>query len=476
MYGIMNDNGSLRFHFSTTGIRGNVLRDLTPEFCHGAGRAIAHWAKAGKKDRPKALVGRDYRVSSDLIMSSVVSGLLAEGVDVELIEDQAPTPAIIQYLLAKGYDLAVIITGSHLPPEDNGIILVDGQGNYFRGILELPSALQNQKWSDYGSIKLVHDYLDIYLQHLRETALRLGINKLNKRIFLDPVGGPMAKPLLQIISEYTEKVEGVNLDPNPRIDFRPSEPKPETLKKTLEHFKKGSYDLGIATDFDGDRVIFITPSGKILTGDYIGALLSKFFWTMDKTDKIVIPINTSAIIADIANTMETEFVYCKVGAPKIIEKMKETGAVFGFEETGKYFFRDYCLYPDSAFTALFMLHVLQQTGKDLDELIQELPKYHQLKTKTPSDRKTAERLMSRLENKIDELISLLGNDINISQIHKMDGMRIDFTDGSWLLLRQSGTEDNLRVFSESQSTEKTQKLNEIGLKFVRQVQSELKLL
>ncbi|RMG20827.1 MAG: hypothetical protein D6732_28110 [Methanobacteriota archaeon] len=472
----MNNSGSLRFHFSTTGIRGNVSKDLTPQFCFEAGRAIANWAKTHMIENPKVLIGRDYRFSSDLILSSLLSGLLAEGLNVNIIEDQAPTPAIIQYLLEKSYDIAIIVTGSHLPPEDNGIILVDGKGNYFRGILESMPESGNVSWSEFGSFGLVHDYLSTYLSHLREFASQLQLTKQDLRIFLDPVGGPMAKPLSKILQEYVEDVVGINLDPNPKIDFRPSEPKPETLVKTLDYFKGGIFDLGITTDFDGDRVIFITPSGRILTGDYIGAVIAKYFWELDSSSKVVIPINTSAIISDLSKKMNTKFVYCQVGAPKIIEKMKETDAIFGFEETGKYFFRDFCLYPDSAVTSLFLLHILQQTGQTLDDLIQELPTYFQLKTKTPSARETSDVLMKRLELDLDDLVSSLGDGVEIIQIHKLDGLRIDFSDGSWLLLRQSGTEDNLRVFSESKSEEIAKMLNDKGLAYVKQKQKELKLL
>lgn len=472
----MDTKEPMKFHFSTTGIRGNVSKHLTPNFCHYAARAIGRWAKRNGTTRPRAVIGRDYRYSSDVLMSSVISGLLYEGVEVTIIEKQIPTPALIRYTIDHLYDFSVIITGSHLPPEDNGIILVDGNGNYFRGILEFQESDLPNRWDEFGSLAFVRDFSTEYSEFLNSIAERIGLQKNKLKVLLDPIGGPMGKPFYELLQNYVAKVKAINIEPDPRIQARPSEPKLETLKSTLTQFQSGDFDLGIATDFDGDRVIFITKKGRVLTGDYIGAIISKYFWELDSKNTVVIPINTSALISDLAEKMGTKFQYCKVGAPKIIEQMRATDAIFGFEETGKYFFRDYCLYPDSAATTLFVFHILQKTGKNLDQLVEELPVYYQMKTKTPSLRTTSEQLMQILETEISELLELLKGDFEIAKIHNLDGLRIDFTDGSWILLRQSGTEDNLRVFSESKDAGIAKMLNEKGLEFIKKKQSQLKLL
>ncbi len=469
----MEQQSDLEFHFSTTGIRGKVERDFTPEFTFSAGRAIAQWMKHnGSKTM---VVGRDSRKTSDFLITSLISGLLYEGLDITLIVDRIPTPALIRYMISQGYNGGIIVTGSHLPPSDNGIIWLLGNGDYYRGKIKLDRH-QVQNWERMGNLSFVSGYLEEYLSHLDSMIETLQLKKQHFKILVDTISGPMGEPMNKILTNLVDKVVHLNFEMDPMIKARPSEPKPETLNTTMDAFREGSFDFGITTDYDGDRVIYITGKGRILSGDYIGAIFAKYFWEANPKETVVIPINTSAIISDLAAKLGVEFEYCQVGAPRIIQKMRETNAVFGFEETGKYFFRDFNLYPDSLATTIFLLHIMDSTGKTLDELAEEFPRYYQLKRKTPSSRAVSSELMGEIEKHLNDFVSDLGDEFQIRKIHTMDGIRIDFSNGSWILLRQSGTEDNMRVFTESQNEKVCNYLNEKGISFVRKIQENLKLL
>ena len=118
---------------------------------------------------------------------------------------------------------------------------------------------------------------------------------------------------------------------------RLSEPTPKNLIDTNRFLQINNLDLGIATDMDGDRVIFITDKGEILTGDYIGAVLAINFWKKHPSQTIVVPINTSAIINIIADEMGGKIEYCKVGPPSIVNKMREINSLLDLKKQGNIF-------------------------------------------------------------------------------------------------------------------------------------------
>ncbi len=449
------------FHFATTGIRGKAISQLSIEFSTQAGKAIAQWLKTNEL-APKVLIGRDYRKSSDMIMVGVIGGLLAHGIDVTVVLSPIPTPALIQQTIAHKFGAGVTITGSHLPASDNGIILVDGGGNYFKGTLTLDQT-ETIEWLQLGQLSYLYDFRNDYLAFLTRIAAHFQLQDLQYNVLVDPISGPMGSLLIQLLTDLGCRVHAINAEPDPLISARPSEPKPETLTQTLEIFRKGVFDFGITTDFDGDRVIFITDEGEVISGDYIGTLFAKYFWEADPNAKIVVPINTSSLIEKMSTLLGgRQFEYCEVGAPKIIEKMKEINASFGFEETGKYFFKDLCLYPDSAVSTLILLKILNESGQKLSELISKLPVVYQQKTKVFSPRDKSFHTMELVKKHLDNLLERLGDAYHIEKVYDFDGIRINFTNGSWLLLRQSGTEDNLRIFSESESKEDAEFLNSVG--------------
>ncbi len=442
----------MKFLFATTGIRGAANKLFTPEYCSSVGRAIAEWKKA-EVSRPKVLLAMDTRRSSPMIITALASGFTAQGADVTVLMVPIPTPQLVFLTVREGYDIGVIVTGSHLPASDNGIILIDGDGGYYKGTLHTPESYV--PWEDMGSVDFVNNHWDSdttrkYRDHLRQQYSGLSIPG---SVLMDCVHGPMRAYLHEVLNDVFDMVYTINHEDDDTISGRQSEPKPSTLGKTIEYLKETNVDLGIATDLDGDRVIFMTNEGTPLSGDMIGAIFALDSWRRYPDKEVVVPINTSAIIPTLAERVGGSYYYTRVGAPSIIEGIRERDAYFGFEETGKYFFNPDSLYPDGAYSSVVLLRIMAEQGKTLKQMIDELPRFYSLKIKIPSSRLTAPENFARILDSLDTLYDMLPEHLEIDKVSDLDGIRIDFTDRSWILIRQSGTEDNLRIFTESPDKE-----------------------
>ncbi|OYT60437.1 hypothetical protein B6U71_00790 [Euryarchaeota archaeon ex4484_178] len=243
------------------------------------------------------------------------------------------------------------------------------------------------------------------------------------------------------------------------IPDRPSEPRRESLQK-LKKLSQ-NFDLGIGTDVDADRVLFAS-NGRIYSEDVIGAIFAREY----TKDKMVTPINSSSLIERVAKEYGFEVIYCPVGPPEIAEHIIKHRATYGYEETGKYIFPPDTLWGDSILSTINLLKIMNSSGKTLNELAGEFPEYYQIKRKIPVKREikreVAEKIGEYLEkNKPDGAIKII----------RVDGVKIIY-DNSWLLIRSSGTEDVIRVFSDAQSEKRAMKLVELGMNLVKRFLSD----
>lgn len=455
-------------YFATSGIRGKANTVISPELGLRVGRAVAAWLRNMNYSDMSVYVGYDSRRNSQIIASTVVAGLSSSGVDARLFVKPVPTPLVIHATTKSEARAGIMITGSHLPKDENGIILFDTDGNYFKGIL--PDSTEDPvDWHDLGRIHNVEEELQEYEHFLNRLAREQGIRKVDWDVLVDPVHGPMKKYLEMVVKPYVHNLIQFNWEEDDTFSGRLSEPTPKNLVQTSKAVTISKCQFGVATDMDGDRVIYLTKSGRVITGDYVGAILARKFFTEYPDLPVVVPINTSAIIDYVAEETGGTVHYCKVGPPSIIQAIRETRAKFGFEETGKYFFSDYAIWPDAAISTIMMMGYLQSTKMDLEEILNTLPKLYILKTKVPSKRENGKTVEELVRNRIFDYFE------NVNNINDMDGLRINFDDKSWLLIRQSGTEDYMRVFSEHSNEQKNEELNMKGQEIVQNVIEELNL-
>lgn len=475
--------------FRTSGIRGRSNEIITPELALRVGRAFAYWIKEKYTiDIYHIYVGHDNRRNSDLIAACVVSALSSSGINVIKFHEPVPTPLVIHATVNNDSQGGVMITGSHLPATDNGIILFDHLGNYYKGPLD--DHYEPVDWNELGKVKEAVTEINEYKLFITYQALQLKINKNNWKVLIDTVHGPMREYVRLATLQFTKDSQFINSDYDDTFPGRNSEPTPESIENTRKMVLDLGCDLGIATDMDGDRVLFITKTGRVITGDYLGAILANIFWKKHPKLPIIAPINTSGIIEIAAKPLDGIILYCHVGPPSIIEAIRESGAKFGFEETGKYIFSDIGIWPDAAITTLFLVSLLQESEKSLDELVEELPMLYSTKTKISGSREKCVKTLDKLVHSanssprsLKEFVDNVNNSnnftidlqrfleiagLNINSINTMDGLRINLSNDSYLMIRPSGTENYMRIFCEHPSQEGTKMLNLLGQEIVNQ--------
>jgi len=447
--------------FGTSGIRGLIDVDLTPELSIKIGLAAAKFYGEGAR----ILVGRDHRPHARVIELGLISGLLAGGVNV-IEAGVAPTPAILWALLHLDADGAIVCTGSHTPPEIVGILffkkdtseLDRGEEERFERIMRKES-FDRVPWNRVGSLECV-DITDIYI----ESVLRMIKTSIGGRIVVvDPGNGVASGVLRALLERAGVDVVAINDTPDPRFPRRDPFPRPENLKRLGQIVRGIGADLGVATDGDGDRAIFVGEDGSIYWGDISGALLAMDAIKYRNTKDIVVTVNTSSIVEIVVKRLGGRVHYCDVGPPSIAARMKEVNAGFGLEESGKYIWSDAIYYGDVALATIRMLELLEREGKTISELVSELPR----RTLT----KTAISCPNSIKNQVTEYVYRRIRDIWKEKPCKIlrirNGFKVLYEDGSWVLFRPSGTEPKYRIHAEACDEKIAQKLLERGIRIVR---------
>ncbi|MHA1912025.1 MAG: hypothetical protein ACTSYA_10040 [Candidatus Kariarchaeaceae archaeon] len=449
------------FIFRTSGIRGISNIQITSKFVLELGQAIGNHLGKGKS----IVVGRDNRRCSLQIEYAIISGLLSEGVNVHRFDEALPTPAVVSAIEDHECDAGIMITGSHLPPNQNGVIYFGKEGTYYSGELQKSPKANSLPWDETGDVKTHLNQSERYLERMRVFAQKYLPKKPHLDILIDPVHGPMTPFLTKIFSEFVRgTVYFHNIEENDHFPGRLSEPTVDTLQETALKVKERGADIGIATDVDGDRVLFITNEGTVVLGDQAGSLLAKKMMMTEKDLSIVAPINSSLIIGLVASEMGGTVYDCKVGPPAIIDTMIEKVAKLGFEESGKYFFMDESLWPDGLLAALKILSLMYETQLSLQELVDQLPTTTATKDKIMCEtEEQKEKMMEFVYQNWEEFIS--GE--TKSEV-KIDGMKRYFTDNSWLLIRPSGTENYIRIFCEALTPERTEELKRKATELLEQ--------
>ncbi len=439
--------------FGTAGIRGITNRDITPDLAVKIGMAYA------SEFGGKIAVARDTRYGAKMIEDALISGLLSAGAEVYIL-GIVPLPFFARYV-ADFMNGGIMITGSHTPPNIIGLVAVDGTGRdiYWDKSKEIEKRYEMEEYRrvPWNRIQepVFEDAVEHYTNFLKEEARGLK----GFKILIDPANGAGAGLINTVLENLGFQVTCINCLRKPVPD-RPSEPRKENLVELAKLSK--NFDISIGTDVDADRVLFAS-SGQVHSEDSIGALLAANY----AKNRIVTPINSSSLIEKVAKERGFEVIYCPVGPPEIAEHILRYRADFAYEETGKYFFPPKTLWGDSLLSTLRILRIMDSQGKSLDELLAEFPRYYQVKEKVPVKR----AIKRKVVEKIGEIVER-NPPRGVKKILRVDGVKLIYED-SWLLIRASGTEDVVRVFSDAPKRERARQLVNFGLKLLKDFLSSL---
>ncbi|MBM7853895.1 phosphoglucosamine mutase [Desulfohalotomaculum tongense] len=434
--------------FGTDGVRGVANRDLTPELAYKLGRAGA-CVLAGRGEAKKVVIGRDTRISGDMLEAAMVAGICSVGVDVYQV-GVMPTPAIAYLTRELGAAAGVVISASHNPVEDNGIKFFGPSGYKLTDRVEeqIESMVLDDSLTypapvggQLGRVYKIDNAVDRYVNFARSTV---DVNLKGLKIVVDCANGAAYQAAPRVFSQLGAEVipifntpDGVNIN-----DGCGSTHPEELMKKVVEY----GADLGLAHDGDADRVLAVDSSGRLVDGDQIMVICAKHLKSKGKLpgNTLVVTVMSNlglhtALKQSGINVLET-----KVGDRYVMEKLLESGAVLGGEQSGHIIFLDHNTTGDGIITALQLLAVVKETGQSLDELAKQMERYPQLLKNVRVKDKEAVMNSSRLTEAVTGAEKYLQGEGRV-------------------LVRPSGTEPLVRVMAEAKDTKK---LNEVVDKLV----------
>lgn len=439
-----------RFHPSTLreyDIRGIVGDTLKQADAYAIGRTFGSIvARTGGR---RVAVGRDGRLSSPELSTSLVEGLVDSGMDVIDI-GRGPTPMLYFAATVEKTDGAVMVTGSHNPPNYNGFKMMLGRKPFFGADIQRLGRLSEagdviERGAGSSEQKDVSDtYLARLLQDWEggDTALD---------VVWDPGNGSTGEVLARLV----KSLPGNHTILNGEIDGKfpahhPDPTVPKNLEQLIAAVRKADADIGIAFDGDGDRIGVVDDSGEVLFGDQFLIMLARDVLAEHKGATIIADVKASQVLFDAVEDAGGKPLMWKTGHSLIKSKMAETGAPLAGEMSGHVFFADHWYgFDDAIYAAIRLLNALIKSGETMSAFRKSLPPVintPEYRFDCPEERKFA--VVAEVAERLKE---------DGATVVDTDGVRV-ITDDGWWLLRASNTQAVLVARAEGKSTAALQKL------------------
>ena len=430
--------------FGTDGIRGVVGENLTVELAFHVGQAVATVLAEEKGSSPTILIGKDTRISSDMLEAALVAGICSVGGDV-LPLGVIPTPGVAYLTVQEKADAGIVISASHNPYEHNGIKVFNGQG--YKLPDEMEERVENlilnnvpMKAKTGGEIgKCIHGMESLkhdYIRHLRSTVDTNSLAGL--RILVDCANGASSATAPELFTRLPLQADFINMDPDGiNINNKCGSTHMDILAKGVV---AGGYDLGIAFDGDADRCLLVDEKGNDIDGDKVMAVCGMKMREEGKLsgNAIVATVMSNLGLHEFCRNNGIDLVCTAVGDRHVLEKMLECGYAIGGEQSGHTIFLEYATTGDGELTALQFLQVLCSSGKKASELVSCCAQYPQelINVKVSHAPGVKDRIMA------DETLWQMAREKEAM----LNG------EGR-ILLRPSGTEALIRVMVEAKTTE-----------------------
>ncbi len=461
--------------FGTDGWRAPIAEDYTFANVRIVAQAVAEFLKAEKLAERGLLVGYDTRFGSERFAAACAEVLAANGIHVYLTDKATPTPTIAYGILDKSAAGAAIITASHNPPSDNGFkYKPEYAGSASPAIVAKLEAqleatpVQRMDLAAAERQGLV-ERIDARPAYMRQLAMLADIElikRAGKTIIVDTMFGAGAGYLPAILEGGATRVIPINAERNPIFPgIRAPEPIDGNLAKLKKVVKESGADVGIAFDGDADRVGLVDEKGRFINQLQVFGLLTYYLLEVKGwRGPIVKSLSTTSMVNKLGELYGVPVHETPVGFKHIGPKMIETGAIIGGEESGGFAFDRHIPERDGILAALFLLELILKRNKTPSQVLDELfakvgPHfYDRLDLTYP-----AELRPTILQRVADAHPDILGGQ-RVRDISTSGGYKYTLDDGSWLLIRFSGTEPLLRIYTETRSAAAVTQLLEEGRK------------
>ncbi len=467
-----------KIKFGTDGWRAVISDDFTFENVAIVGQAIADFVRSRKEPvykKRKLVVGYDTRFLSDKYAEIITCVLAANGIKVVLSETPCPTPAVCVYIRDKKLTGGVMVTASHNPPQYNGIkykgyfagsagsdIIDDIERRLYKSPVKSIPVEKGLKERKITRVDIVKRQLD----DVKKYADMKKLKNARLKVLVDSMYGTGGTHLGQLLKNTGIKLDYMNTETNPGFNGRAPEPNEKHLKDLARAVKKGGYDLGVATDGDADRLGIVDAGGNVLSGHKVMALLLLHLRENRKmTGGVIQTICGTVLINKICREYGLKMYETPVGFKYICDIMTKKDVLIGGEETGGIGFKNYIPERDGFLSALLIMELMVARNKPLREIVSDMNKkygnYVYEREDLVFQGSKRKKLMDGIKKK--PLDNVLGK--AIKEIKSDDGTKFICEDGSWLLLRLSGTEPKLRIYSETHSKKQSLKYIEFGKKY-----------
>jgi phosphomannomutase len=454
--------------FGTDGWRGIVADDFTFASVRRAARGMAEYI-AGRSERPLAVVGYDCRFASEVFAEEVARVLAAGGVRSLLFDRPSPTQVASWTVIERHATAAVVVTASHNPYLFNGLKYKPETGSSAPAevISELERRINAIASDDVPQAAagdpLIerHDPRPAYEAQLRRMVDVDALRAAGVRVLHECMHGAAYGYLADLLDGGATTVTELHASRDPYFGGVNPEPIPPNLDDALATMRRGGFDLCIATDGDADRVGIIDETGCFVNQLQVYALLMRYLFEIRGwRGPVVKSINMTAMADRLGERYGVPVHEVPVGFKSIAPKMMETGALLGGEESGGYAIRGHIPERDGLLCGLFFADMIVREGKPLSQILAALEAdvgphayaRHDIHLARDTYETERRRVLETLAAHSPREVA----GVRVARVRDDDGHKFFLEDGSWVLLRASGTEALVRVYSEAASPDEVQ--------------------
>lgn len=453
---------------SISGIRGTiggkVDENLTPIDAVKFAAAYGSWLKGQSgKEYVKVVIGRDARISGEMIQNLAQYTLIGLGIDVVNI-GLSTTPTVEVAVPMEKADGGIILTASHNPKEWNALKLLNNKGEFVSdedGKAILRIAQEND--FSFATVdhlgKLSHDdrYIDLHIEQVLALPLVTpkAIQEKKFRVVVDAVNSTGGITIPRLLERLGVEVIKLYCEPNGHFPHNP-EPLKEHLGDICKRVVEEKADFGIVVDPDVDRLAFITDQGEMFGEEYTLVACADYVLGKAKGN-VVSNLSSSRALRDIAQKHGVTYSAAAVGEVNVVTEMKRVGAIIGGEGNGGIIYPELHYGRDALVGVALFLSLLAERGGNVQQLRESYPTYFMSKNKIQlTEQINPDQILKAMEQKYAD-----------EQTTTIDGLKIDFSE-SWVHLRKSNTEPIIRIYTEAKSQKEA---DELAQRFIQEMQA-----